>query len=57
MNMLNKIINKIKKFFSYSWEQEYLSDAKDCADLERRQKLINDGLTQHYSIYTKRGYI
>lgn len=54
---MNKIINKIKKFFFYSWEEEFLSGAKDCAELERRQKLIANGSNQYYSIYTKRGYI
>lgn len=54
---MNKIINKIKKFFFYSWEEDFLSGAKDCAELERRQKLIVNGYAQHYSIYTRKGYI
>jgi molecular chaperone IbpA len=37
--------------------EDFLSGAKDHAELERRQKLIANGYTQHYSIYTRKGYI
>jgi hypothetical protein len=54
---MSKLFSKVKKFFSYSWEEDFLSGAKDHAELERRQKLIANGYTQHYSIYTRKGYI
>ena len=43
MNLLSKVKNFFKKDSRQRWEEEYLSNAVDLIDLERRQKRLERG--------------